>query len=393
MKTIIHISADFPDPLVAGKTRAVKSLIESAPGFRHVVYSINRAAWRSGVATQRFGEDHLAIAYGAPPYGVRLRHHLGIVADVISADAERRKIRPDLIHAHKFTVEGFVAAQLSSTKGTPFIASFWGDTDRKIIEAKPALRAAYRTLAHEAAMLLPAAPWTRDYFATALGLDRRDFEILPVITLADNIMPPTLSEQPRFASIFAFDSWKRKGLEVLVQAIATVAREIGAITLDVYGRGGPAALLDMTALIRGARMEDHIKLMPALAHAEVQQVLNRYAGFVLPSRPETYGMVYAEALLGGVPILWSQNQGVDGFFDPADVGYRCDPGSVENVANGIRHLIADQARLKTRIGALQTRGAFEMLRRDAIGAQYVKLLEAAMRDENQATLAVSSSSR
>jgi hypothetical protein len=100
-----------------------------------------------------------------------------------------------------------------------------------------------------------------------------------------------------------------------------------------------------------------------------------------------------EALLGGVPILWSQNQGVDGFFDPADVGYRCDPGSVENVANGICHLIADQARLKTRIGALQTRGAFEMLRRDAIGAQYVKLLGAAMRDENQATLAVSSSSR
>jgi glycosyltransferase involved in cell wall biosynthesis len=393
MKTIIHISADYPDPLVAGKTRAVKSLIESAPGFRHVVYSLNRISWRSGVAGQGFGEEHLAIAYGAPPYGVRLTHHLGAVADFIVADAERRKIRPDLIHAHKFTVESFIAAKLSSASGAPFIASLWGTTDRRIFEGKPALRGAYRAMARQAAMLLPAAPWTCDYFAAALNLDPGIFEILPVITLADRIIPPTLSARPHFASAFNFDSWKRKGFDVLVQAVATVAREIGGITLDVYGRGGPAALLDITALIRGARMENHIKLMPALDHAEVQRILNSYTGFVLPSRPETYGMVYAEALLGGVPILWSQNQGVDGFFDPADVGYRCDPGSVENVADGIRHLIADQARLKTRIGALQTRGAFEMLRRDAIGAQYVKLLGAAMREESQATLAVSSSSR
>ena len=387
MKTIIHISADFPDPLVAAKTGAVRSLIESAPGFLHAVYSVNRASWRGGIAAHRFGEHHLAIAYGAPPYGVRLAHHLGLVADFISADLERRKIRPDLLHAHKFTVEGIIAAKLSSATGAPFISSFWGDSDRRIFEAKPALRAAYRALARQAALLLPATPWTRDYFADALGLERRAFEILPVITMADNIIPPTLSPQPRFTSIFAFDSWKRKGFEVLVQAMAAVSREIGAITLDVYGRGGPGALLDMTALIRGAHMEEHVRLMPALDHAEVQNVMNLYSGFVLPSRPETYGMVFAEALLAGVPILWSQNQGLDGFFDEANVGYRCDPQSVESVANGLRHLIVDQARLKERIGALQAQGAFEMLRRDAIGAQYGKLLAAAMRHTDQAASA------
>jgi glycosyltransferase involved in cell wall biosynthesis len=162
---------------------------------------------------------------------------------------------------------------------------------------------------------------------------------------------------------------------------------MGAITLDVYGRGGPKALLDMTALIRSACMEDHIKLMPALKHAEVQQVLNSHAGFVMPSRRETYGMVFAEALLAGVPILWSKNQGVDGFFDEANVGYRCDPQSVEDVANGLRHLIGNQARLKQQIAKLQAQGAFEMLRRDAIGAHYVKLLAAAMRGRDQAASA------
>ena len=157
--------------------------------------------------------------------------------------------------------------------------------------------------------------------------------------MADSVIAPALSGQPRFASIFAFDSWKRKGFEVLVQAIASVSREFGAITLDVYGRGSPVALLDMTALIRSACVENRVTLMPPLDHAQVQRVVNGYAGFVLPSRPETYGMVYAEALLAGVPILWPQNQGVDGFFDAADVGYRCDPQSTEDVAKGLRHFI------------------------------------------------------
>ena len=305
---------------------------------------------------------------------MRLTHHLGLVADLILADIQCRKIRPDLIHAHKFTVEGLVAMELSRATGAPFVASFWGDTDRKFFEAKPALHGIYRPVARQAAMLLPAAPWTRDYFATALGLDYGALEILPVITLADDIIPPTLSEQPRFTSIFAFDSWKRKGFEVLVQAVASVSRDFGGITLDVYGRGGPGALLDMTALIRNSHMEDRIKLMPALNHAEVQHVLNSYAGPVLPSRPETYGMVFAEALLAGVPILWSKNQGVDGFFNPADVGYRCDPQSAEDVAHGRRHLIADQARLKRQIGNLQTQGAFTMLRRDAIGSSTASFL-------------------
>lgn len=384
MKTILHISADFPDPLVGAKTGAVKSLIESAPGFRHVVYSINRASWGGGIAAQRFGGDHCAIAYGAPPYGVRLAHHLGLLANFISADLQHCGLRPDLIHAHKFTVEGVIAAQLSSATGAPFVVSLWGDSDRKIFEAKPALRASYRALARRAMLLLPATPWTRDYFAAALDLQGDAFEILPVVTLADAIIPPTLSAQPRLISVFAFDSWKRKGFEILVQAMASIAGETGAIGLDVYGRGGPRALLDMTRLISGAGMQEQITLMPPLDHAEVQGVMNCYAGFVLPSRPETYGMVFAEALLAGVPILWSQNQGLDGFFDEADTGYRCDPQSVEHVADGLRHLIADQARLKERIGALQTQGAFGILRRDTIGAQYGKLLADAMRRTDQA---------
>lgn len=62
MKTILHISADFPDPLVPEKTRAVENLIARADGFRHIVYSINRVSWRKDIALLEFAEDQTAIS-------------------------------------------------------------------------------------------------------------------------------------------------------------------------------------------------------------------------------------------------------------------------------------------------------------------------------------------
>ncbi|MGB0084920.1 MAG: glycosyltransferase [Rhodomicrobiaceae bacterium] len=378
MKTIIHISADFPDPLVPGKTTAVQSLIEAAPEHRHIVYSLNRVGWRTGIAARPFGDGNLAIAYGAPSYGVRLSHHLTHVADFILGDIEKRALRPDLIHAHKFTVEGLIAHRLCQNLRCAYIASIWGATDRRIFEAKPGLRGAFRTIARETAFLLPAAPWTRDYFAKALQTDRGQLQLLSVITKADAVLPPIICEKPRLVSIFAFDFWKRKGFPVLVKAVAQASKAVPELTLDVYGRGGPKALIDMEGHIREAQVEDRVALRNQLDHRDVQTVMNGYAGFVLPSRPETYGMVYVEALLAGLPILWSQNEGVDGFFNTMDIGHCCNPQSVEDVADGLRHITAQQARLKRKIGFLQSQGAFDALRSEAIGARYRQILALAI---------------
>lgn len=37
--------------------------------------------------------------------------------------------------------------------------------------------------------------------------------------------------------------------------------------------------------------------------------------FVMPSKPETFGLVYVEALSQGLPILYAKGEGFDGYFD------------------------------------------------------------------------------
>lgn len=389
MKTILHISADFPDALVPAKTRAVEALIAGVNEFRHVVYSLNRASWHRGVAAIPFGQDRIALAYGAPPYGIGLIYHLRPVTEVILGDIKRRRIVPSLIHAHKFSVDGLVAAEVAERLSCPFIASVWGDTDIKIFEAKPGLRERYRDIARRAELLLPAAPWTASYFRSALALDRDRFEVLPVMTAADTVIPPATLGLPRFVTVLALDSWRRKGLDTLAQALALLTREMPAVTLDVYGGGSPKALLDVTHMIGKCGAADRIKLMGPVPHAGVQETMHRYTAFVMPTRRETYGMVHVEALLAGVPILWSRDRGIDGLLDGLDVGYRCDPTSAEDVANGLRFLATEEDRLKREIHAKQTERALDGLRRPAIAERYRSLLLRAMGPKQAKTVSAS----
>ena len=76
---ILHLSADYPDPVQPRKTRAIANLIALVPEHAHRVLSLNRrggladpGAWAGGVAAAPFEDaagSHLAMTYRAPPMG------------------------------------------------------------------------------------------------------------------------------------------------------------------------------------------------------------------------------------------------------------------------------------------------------------------------------------
>jgi len=371
---ILHISADYPDPIVPAKTKAVRNLLAATNDIRHAVYSINRVNWPSAVSAFRFSDDCTALSYGAPPYGIGLTYYLKPVIHWMMQDVKRRGLKPALIHAHKFTVEGLIAAEMARQLGCRFIASLWGDTDTKIFEAKPGLRRRYRAIAAQAAMLLPAAPWTANYFSGALTVPDGHMEVLPVMTAGDIVLPPAMRHSPQLVSVFTLDAWQRKGLDILAKAMTLVARDIPDVTLDLYGAGSAHSLAAAESVLHKAGAAHLIHLKGPLPHNNVQQAMNRYAAFVMAPRRETYGMVHVEALLAGLPILWSKDRGIDGLLPDPLPGYRADPSSARDVAAGIHHLIANEAALKQVIRSLQASGGLDHLRRAGIADHYRDVL-------------------
>lgn len=57
--------------------------------------------------------------------------------------------------------------------------------------------------------------------------------------------------------------------------------------------------------------------------------------FVMPSHTETFGLVYAEAVSQGLPVLYTRGQGFDGQFEEGRVGYAVDANDPAEIARRI----------------------------------------------------------
>jgi glycosyltransferase involved in cell wall biosynthesis len=378
MKTILHLTCDFPDPLVGAKTRCVVSLIDNTPGFRHVVYSLNRANWRSNIVALPFGPDRTAVAYGAPPKGLMLETRLLALSRWIERDLAARNIAPDLVHAHKLTVEGLIAHDLFRRRGIPYVASIWGDTDLKFLAMRRDLRPRWQEVMAKAARLLPIAPWTAERFIADFALDRGKVETLLPIVNHETSHPSTLAEQPRFATLFNLDVHRRKNLRGLIAALAEVRRDDDRVTLDIWGAGGAETLCDIEAMIDKAGARGFVRLMGRFDWSpEAVRRLNGYTAFVLPTSRESFGMVFVEALFCGLPVLYTRGWSIDGLYPAERIGYAWDGKSNEDIARGLRHLIANEKTIKASIDELARGGALDQLKRQAIIARYTGILETA----------------
>ncbi len=374
--TIVHISADYPDPLVPAKTSAVKTLVEATPGFRHVVYSLNRVNRNLGhVTSTEFGPDRIALAYGAPPRGLFHLTFLERVADWIGADIRRLGLTVGGFHAHKLSVEGLIVERLARKTGRPFITNIWGDSDLRITGARPDLRRRWKAILDEASAIIAYAPWTIDRFDARFGLDRAKARIIPPIVTPDVFTPSPMSGAPRLVTLLNLVSWRRKNLPALIGAVVALRNRRPDISLDIYGKGPPAAEARVRKLIIAAKAEGSVRLMGPVENSLVGQTLNPYAAFVMPTRRETFGMVFIEALFAGLPILHSRDWGIDGFFEDGAVGYACAPRNQTDILRGLEHLLDNQAALKTGLASLSAAGGLDPFKKTAITSAYGAILE------------------
>lgn len=106
---------------------------------------------------------------------------------------------------------------------------------------------------------------------------------------------------------------KRKYLPELQEAIIELNRSTDYdIQLHIVGGGGKAA----------KDVEKKTESFPSIFiyHGKVYdkdqliRIIRKCDLFAMPSRSETFGLVYVEAMLQGLPILYTKNEGIDGFY-------------------------------------------------------------------------------
>lgn len=89
------------------------------------------------------------------------------------------------------------------------------------------------------------------------------------------------------------------------------------------------------------RIKDNrfLNYLGILNRNEVLKEYRKHDIFVMPSIRETFGLVYAEAMSQGLPVIYTKNQGFDKQFEDGEVGYSVYPQDYVDIAKKIKLII------------------------------------------------------
>lgn len=147
----------------------------------------------------------------------------------------------------------------------------------------------------------------------------------------------------------------RKGQDVLVRALERVRALPWRCTLIGSTHRDPGYAGEVAELVRSLGLQDRIRLSGECADAALRDAYAAADLFVLPSHYEGYGMVVAEAIAAGLPVLATTGGALAGTLPPG-AGLAVPPGDVDALAGALGELIGDRARrLRLRDGARRAR--------------------------------------
>ena len=135
-----------------------------------------------------------------------------------------------------------------------------------------------------------------------------------------------------------------KGQALVLEALSLLGDEFGDVRYAVVGEGRDEARLRALAARLG--LNQRVRFLGRLSHADTLALMARADLFVLPSSPEGFGLVYTEALSQGTPVLACEGEGPEDFVEPGVSGWLVRPGEARAVAQALAEALADRERLK-----------------------------------------------
>ena len=222
--------------------------------------------------------------------------------------------KPDIIHAHCCVWAGYAAMKLSEQIGVPYVVTehatlFQLHRD----EISAGNNAIIQQVYQKAARVICVSR----AFARLIESYRTDIDVVGNVVNCDIFTPPKVSKnhnEIRFLTVCYMEKEAqlyKKGMDILIQSWTEVVKENTNVKL-VIGGGGKAVqkVVDWT---KEYHVTDSVEFLGTLNREQVVEQMQMCDCFVLPSRYETFGVVYIEAMACGKPVIAVANGGPDDF--------------------------------------------------------------------------------
>lgn len=249
----------------------------------------------------------------------------------------------DLIHAYTLFTDGNCARILSKKYGIPFIVAV-RNTDvnyflKKMIYLR---RRGLKTIEESNSVFFLSDAYKKEVFTKYIP-EKMHFQTSKKVKIIangidefwiDNTPSDSNKYDPKeLQLIYVGGIDKNKNISATQQAMSILEKRDINVHLTVVGkivdkREYNCLLTDKnTTFVRACSKE---KLIEYYRNSNI---------FVMPSLHESFGLVYAEAMSQGLPVLYSKGQGFDGQFEEGEVGFHIEPTSPKDIADKITDLL------------------------------------------------------
>ncbi|MGQ9427241.1 glycosyltransferase [Gilvimarinus sp. F26214L] len=367
--TILHICSDYPHPGSERSTKAVHNLIQATPEFEHIVVSMERTSVSNRI--QKIRDNLVVYRYFGLPRGFAFECLAYLHAFVISRKLLRQKVTFDVIHGHKLSTDGMVAYYLSEILAKPYLITIRGYTDSRHANYFYTYKPLLKKIAQSAGCVLTVSPWSTATISSSLNL-QPGLSVEPFPNIVDlTSYLAEVADNGRYFSVFNTGDFKNKGFVELVQAVHMVKILGVDIKVDVFGRIDDRSYSFLVRRIQSMGLESSFRFKGLVSNNELLQSAHEYRAMVLPSKVETFGMVYTESLLSGCPIIYSRDTGVSGFLDE-DLSYAIavNPKDPSTIAKALLTIDSTHLSSKRKLASDLKGGKLDHLKKADIIATY-----------------------
>lgn len=211
----------------------------------------------------------------------------------------------DIIHAQSSLWGGISAAYIAEKYNIPLVI-----TEHSSVERGPYVKKSYIPFIcdsyKKAQKVITVGNGLKNEIESLSG--RQDIEVIGnLVDLSKFTIKKRIKNEKFIFFSLAFLEGE-KGFDTLIKSFAKKFKDKEAV-LYIGGDGSQRSWLEALTMENGVK--DQIIFLGALSRDDVSKWMNKCDCFVLPSRYETFGVVYIEALASGRPVIGALNGGAE----------------------------------------------------------------------------------
>lgn len=146
--------------------------------------------------------------------------------------------------------------------------------------------------------------------------------------------------------IFIGNLTYNKGLHVLLQALSEIDTKLWQLSIAGSLHFDAKYTKKIKKVITSLKFENNVKILGQLEIDSIKNELNSHHLLIVPSYYESFGIVYAEAMGAGLPVIASNSGGAQEIITDSVNGFLVNPGDISMLKNSIYKFITNRELLK-----------------------------------------------